>query len=624
MNNGEGTEGMAGTHAHGKQAQAREEAFLSGWLGHMSLRQKIGQMTMAERLSAAPRDVKEYALGAVLAGGGSHPGGNSPRDWLEMNDRYWQAAVADEDALGVPILFGIDAVHGHNNVHGATIFPHNIGIGAAGDLELAALAARVTARELLATGLEWNFAPTLAVVGNSQWGRTYESFGADPKRVAEFGAQYVRALQSEGAMACVKHWAGDGGTQHGMDQGETTLNWEAFEATHVAPYYPALEAGAMSLMVSFNSWNGEKCHGNRFLVTEVLKERLGFEGIVVSDWDGVKYLDEDYGAAARKSVNAGLDMFMVPQDWRDFIETLVAQVEGGRVAMERIDDAVRRILRAKLRYGLFDAPRPAERTAAGAASFGSAAHRKVAKRAARQSLVLLKNDQAALPLAPGRRILVAGKNAHDLGHQCGGWTLSWQGESGNDAVRGTTIWEGIRAIAPNAELSADSSGADADPARHDVAIVVIGEKPYAEGFGDIRAGDAVIAETGSAVEGIVNPLGPYGQSLEHRLTHPEDLACIQRIAGKGIPVVTLLIAGRPLVVNAELAASAAFVAGWLPGSEGDGVAEVLFGRYGFTGRLPMPWPRCADAATAAPPLFPLGYGLHAPGSAGVSPASRNR
>ena len=591
----------------------REEAFLSSWLKRMSLRQKIGQMTMAERLAVTPAEVKEHALGAVLSGGGSHPGANSPRDWAEMNDGFWQAAVADEDSPGIPILFGVDAVHGHNNLKGATIFPHNIGLGAAGDPGLVADIARATAKEILATGLEWNFAPTLAVVGNCQWGRTYESFGSDPLRVAEFGLHYVRALQNEGVMACVKHWAGDGGTEHGMDQGETTLDWETFEATHVAPYYPALKAGAMSLMVSFNSWNGQKCHGNRFLVTELLKERLGFAGIVLSDWDGVKYLDEDYGVAVRKSVNAGLDMFMAPETWRDFIFALEAQVRQGQVGMARIDDAVRRILRAKLRYGLFDGPRPVHRPGLGAASLGARQHREIAKRAVRKSLVLLKNAQSLLPLTSNQRLLVAGKNAHNLGHQCGGWTLSWQGESGNETLEGTTIWEGIRALAPRAELSADLDGAEADPARHDVAVVVIGERPYAEGFGDIRRDDEVLAETGSMVQGLLNPLEPYGQSLELSQTHPEDLACIKRIAAKGVPVAALLISGRPLVVNEELAAASAFVAGWLPGSEGQGVAEVLLGRHGFTGRLPLPWPASADApdgrAVQGKPLFPLGYGL---------------
>ena len=582
----------------------RHEAVVAGWLGRLTLRQKLGQMTMAERNSVTPEDVKRHALGAVLSGGGSHPEGNAPEDWVRMNDAFWQAAVGDEDSLGIPILFGCDAVHGNNNVGGATIFPHNIGLGAAGDPELVAEAARVTAREMLASGLDWNFAPMLAVAQDCRWGRTYESYGNDPGRAAEFGRRFVEALQGERIVACVKHWVGDGGTVHGMDQGETTLAWEELEATHVSPYYPAVEAGVMTVMVSFNSWNGEKCHGNRFLVTELLKERLGFDGLVVSDWDGINYLHEDYATAVRLSVNAGLDMFMVPERWREFIDTLQEQVEQGQVSIDRIDDAVRRILRTKLYSGVFDGPRPSRRPGVGVACTGCAEHRDVARQAVRRSLVLLKNEDRVLPLDPDLRILVAGRSAHDLGRQCGGWTLSWQGETGNDTIAGTTVWEGIRALAPNARLSEDGSGADADPRRDDVAVVAIGETPYAEGFGDIRLGDGVLVEAGSMVNGLMNPIEPYARSLVLAQIHPEDLACIRRIVARGIPVVAVLISGRPLIVDEELAASAAFVAGWLPGSEGRGVAEVLLGRSDFTGRLPLPWPD-----RSGEPRFPSGFGL---------------
>lgn len=582
---------------------ARREAVVDAWLARLSLRQKIGQMTMAERSSVTPEDVKRHALGAVLSGGGSHPGGNAPADWVRMNDAFWQAAVGDDDSPGIPILFGCDAVHGNNNVGGATIFPHNIGLGAARDVELVAEAARVTAREMLASGLDWNFAPMLAVVQDCRWGRTYESYGNDPRRAGRFGRRYVEALQDEGIVACVKHWVGDGGTGHGIDQGETTLSWEELEATHVSPYYPALEAGVMTIMVSFNSWNGEKCHGNRFLVTEVLKERLGFEGLVVSDWDGIDFLHEDYATAVRLSVNAGLDMFMVPERWREFIDTLEAEVRGGGVSPHRIDDAVRRILRTKLRSGVFDLPRPARRPGVDVAGTGCDAHREVAQRAVRRSLVLLKNAGDVLPLDPAVRILVAGKSAHDLGNQCGGWTLSWQGERGNDTIAGTTVWQGIRALAPHARLSED--GGDADPDRDDVAVVVVGETAYAEGFGDIRSGDEVLVEAGSAVDGLMNPLEPYARSRVLAEVHPEDLACIRRIAARGVPVIAVLISGRPLVVEEEMAASTAFVAAWLPGSEGLGVGEVLLGRDDFAGRLPLPWPGAAGEA----PRFPAGFGL---------------
>ncbi len=592
--------------------EEQREKWVAERLAAMSLRQKIGQMTMAERLAATPEDVKRYALGAILCGGGSHPGANSPEDWVAMNDAFWQAAVADGDSPGIPILVGVDAVHGHGNMKGATVFPHNIGLGAAGDPQLVAEIARATAREMLVSGLEWNFAPALSVVKNCKWGRSFESFGSNPELAGELGAHYVEALQAEGVMGCVKHWVGDGGTWQGMDQGETTLPWEELEQTHVAPYLPSLRRGVMSVMVSFNSWNGDKCHGHHYLVTELLKEKLSFDGIVLSDWDGIDYLDEDYGEAVRKSVNAGLDMFMVSERWREFIERLERQVLDGNVSLERIDDATARILRAKSRYGLFELPRPALRPGAATGKFPHPGHRALARRAARESQVLLKNEAGALPLHPDRRILVAGKNAHNLGHQCGGWTVSWQGENGNDSISGETIWQGIRALAPNAELSEGLDGRDADPTRHDIAVVVIGETPYAEGHGDIRSGDHLFVKAGSMVNGLLNPLEAYGQSLVLAETHPEDLECIRRIAGEGIPVVTVLISGRPLIVEQELASSAAFVAGWLPGAEGRGVAEVLLGIHDFSGRLPTPWPgpeREDGLLTIEGAALPAGHGL---------------
>ncbi len=587
----------------------------SKWLARMTLREKIGQMTMAERMWASPEDVRAHGLGAILSGGGSHPGDNEPADWVAMNDAYWQACMAGEGASGIPILFAVDAVHGHNNVKGATIFPHNIGFGAADNTELVEAMARVTAREILASGLEWNFAPTLAVAQDCQWGRTYESYGNDPERAARFGEVYVRALQDEGVMACVKHWVGDGGTSHGMDQGDTRMPWPELERTHVSPYYPALEAGVLSVMVSFNSWNGLKCHGHHHLVTEVLKEKLGFGGIVVSDWDGVKYLDSDYATAVAASVNAGLDMFMVPEHWRDFIDALEGQVQRGVVAVERIDDAVGRILRTKERFGLFAGIAPSARAAPHASSFGSEAHRAVAREAVRQSLVLLKNDRDVLPLDPNARVLVAGRSAHNLGHQCGGWTLSWQGEPGNDGVVGTSIWQAIAQVAPSAELSIDGSAADR--AAHDVAVVVIGERPYAEGFGDIRSGDDRVIQAGSMIQGLMNPLEPYGGSLALSDLHPEDAECIERIRDSGVPVVALLVSGRPLIVGREWDASDAFVAAWLPGSEGTGVADVLFGKAPFSGKLPLPWPAevvDTESGSEITERFPAGYGLTTDGA----------
>jgi beta-glucosidase len=580
-------------------------------LGRMQLAHKLGQMIQAERASTTPEDVAQHHLGSVLSGGGSVPGANRVADWVAMHDAYWAASMRDEPGrVPVPLLYAIDAIHGNANVLGATVLPHNIGLGAARDPELVERLARVCAREVLATGLDWTFAPTLAVVRNIQWGRTYESFSEDPAVVASYAAGYVRGLQGalddEGVIACAKHWIGDGGTTGGVDQGNTQVSEDELLRVHATPYRPALEAGVLTVMASFNSWNGEKCHASRYLLTEVLKGRLGFDGFVVSDWDGVDQLDDDLATALAQAINAGVDMVMVGIDWRTMLATLFRVVEDGRVPMARIDDAVRRILRVKARAGLFERGRPAERPLAGSASFGGAEHRAIAREAVRKSLVLLKHEGAVLPVAKGARVLVAGKNAHDRGHQCGGFTVDWQGRRGNDHIEGgTSIWEGIQAVAPQAELSVDGSAADAS--RHDVAIVVIGETPYAEGMGDIREGGAV--PRGSGVQTMTN-LAPYGRTLVLAERHPEDLATIQRIRAQGIPVVTVLVSGRPLVTTAELAASDAFVAAWLPGSEGAGVADVLFGDHDFQGSLPFTWPATDEGALERRvPAFPLGYGL---------------
>ena len=593
------------------ETNVTEETFVAGKLQAMSLLDKVGQMTMAERMHVTPEQVKRFALGSVLSGGGSHPGNNRPEDWVKMNDEFWQAATEEDDSPGIPILFGIDAVHGHNNVRGATLFPHNIAFGAAGDTDLVKAAARITAREILASGLEWNFAPTLAVVQNCQWGRTYESYGDDPELIAAFGKAYVESVQDEGVMGCVKHWVGDGGTDHGVDQGETTLTFEQLRDVHIAPYLPALQSGVLSVMVSFNSWNGLKCHGHRGLVNDYLKGDLGFEGIVVSDWDGIDYLDENYDKAIELSVSAGIDLFMVPERWQLFIERLVMLVESGRVPLARIDDAVTRILRTKLRFGLFDLPRPSLRPGANGETFGSLEHRAVARTVVQKSQVLLKNDDHCLPLNPDSRVIVAGKNANNLGAQCGGWTVSWQGEENGERIEGTTIWQGIAEASPNAVLSQGLDGADADPLKHDVAVVVVGETAYAEGHGDIRPSSAVLDETKSKITGWMRPLDAYGDSLQLARLHPEDLACIQTISSKGIPVVVVLISGRPLVVEPELALSKSFIAAWLPGSEGGGVADLLFGRVPFSGKLPLAWPAadCQSGAKAYPTLFERGYGL---------------
>ena len=599
-----------------KALKARVEALLSS----MTLDQKIGQMTQAERIACEPEDVTLYHLGSVLSGGGSCPGDNRLSDWVDMNDAYWAASmVADEHHLAIPLIYGVDAIHGNNSVRGATVFPHNIGLGACNDPDLIKRIAQVTAREILAAGVDWTFAPAVATARNSHWGRTYESYSENPSLVASYAGPFVEGLQADlgdqSVVACVKHWVGDGGTNHGVDQGNTTLSEEQLRAIHMAPYPPAIEAGVLTVMASANSWNGDKCHGHKFLLTDVLKNELGFEGYIISDWDGIDYLSEDYYEAVGLSVNAGIDMFMVSADWRNFIDHVRNHVSSGTIPMSRIDDAVRRILMVKFACGLFDKARPAQRPLSNDESFGGDEHRAIAREAVRKSLVLLKNADATLPLNKNSRVLVAGKNAHNAGYQCGGFTVAWQGVEDNQTIEGgTSIWEGIRAIAPNAVLSDDPMASNAKAADHDVAIVVIGERPYAGGMGDVRSGNSVIVEAGSQIKGLMRILEPYADTLELAQSHPEDLATIKNIRRQGIPVIAVLISGRPLVVNQELAEVASFVAAWLPGSEGQGVADVLFGDHDFLGRLSFSWPRDTEAECnfgdlEYDPLFPYGYGL---------------
>ncbi|MCY3679275.1 MAG: endoglucanase [Gemmatimonadetes bacterium] len=604
------------------QTNVRVDALVA----RMTLDQKIGQMTQPERIHVSPAEVKAFHIGSVLSGGGSCPGRSRPADWVAMNDAYWAASMEeDEDHLAIPLLYGVDAIHGNGNVRGATIFPHNIGLGAMRDPDLIERIGRVTSREVLAAGVEWTFAPTLAVSRDARWGRTYESYSEDPRIVAGYASRIVRGLQDgrmgvgpNGVVACAKHWVGDGGTEAGVDQGDTVVGEEDLRRLHIAPYRPALEAGVLTVMVSLSSWKGAKCHAHRYLIQDVLKGEMGFGGFVVSDWNGIDPLADDYSKAAAMAANAGIDMFMVPETWKSFISGLRTQVERGAVPIERIDDAVGRILRVKSAIGLFDRPRPWARRASNDVEFGSAEHREVAREAVRKSLVLLKNRRGILPLQRDARILVTGRNAHDRGRQCGGFTVEWQGVSGNDAIEGgTSIWEGIREVAPRAVLC-EKGGADATREHFDAAIVVIGEKPYAEGLGDIREPAPVRA---GAIQPAAGPgvLEPYGDTLELATLHPEDLGTIRALAARDIPVVTVLISGRPLVVNAELSESSAFVAAWLPGSEGAGVADVLFGDCEFHGRLPVSWPADMPGdgdsrsngtrGTRARALFPLGYGL---------------
>jgi beta-glucosidase len=589
-------------------------------LSKMTLEQKIGQMTQAERMTCSPEEVKHYHLGSILSSAGSCPENNTPKGWVEMNDAYWAASTfQDSQHIGIPVLYGLDAIHGNNNVKGATIFPHNIGLGAANDLKLIKRIAEVTNREVLASGVDWAFAPNLAVAQDYHWGRNYESYAETPKLVTQYAQKMIETLQGnlsqDHIIACAKHWVGDGGTQYGIDQGDTILSWEEIQSTHIQPYKAAIKSGVLSIMVSFSSWNGDKCHANKFLLVDTLKQKMGFDGILISDMQGIDYLEDDFYLAVAQGVNAGIDMFMVPRNWQLFIENLLSHIELGTVSIDRIDDAVKRILSVKLAFGLFDKPRPALRKWSNHSSFGSEKHRQVAREAVRKSMVLLSNPDKILPLKKKAKVLVAGKNADNIGHQCGGFTINWQGVSGNEEiVGGTSIWQGIKQVCPDAQFSLDGDDVEISSDKFDVAIVVIGETPYAEGMGDIRFDDKIISEAGSQINGQVKVLRASGDSLELNKLYPEDIQTIRKISNQGVPVVAILVSGRPLIIEKELAQSSAFIAAWLPGSEGQGISDVLFGDYNFSGKLSFSWPQLSQPKVNKGdknynPLFPYGFGL---------------
>ena len=581
-------------------------------MSNMTLAQKIGQMTQAERQSCTPAEAKKFHLGSVMCGAGSTPGENKLKDWLTMADSYWQSSsVKDACHHGIPLLFGVDAIHGHNNLCQATIFPHNIGLGAANDPALIKEIAIITRKEVLASGLDWTFAPNLAVAKNQHWGRFYESFSQSPDITNKYVNNIITGLQNqlhtEGILACAKHWVGDGATSYGIDQGDAKISWQVLNKTHISPYITAINSGVMTVMASFNSWNGDKCHGHKFLLTDILKKQLKFSGFVVSDMNGIDYLSDDFYLSIAQGVNSGIDMFLVSENWKQFIRYLSNHVELGTVSISRVNDAVRRILTVKVAMGLLEAPKPSKRKWANDNSFGSMEHREVARKAVRKSLVLLKNHQNTLPLDKAARILVTGKNANNIGHQCGGFTIAWQGVSGNDEFeQATSIWHGIKKIAPNAFLREQVEHVNAND--HDVAIVVVGETPYAEGFGDIRNDDNLIIEAGSQINGQINVSEPYGSTIELQSLHSEDYATIKELTDKGLPVVVILISGRTLIINSELEESAAFVVAWLPGTEGQGISDVIFGDVNFQGKLSFDWPK--NTVTSSLPLFPQGFGLH--------------
>jgi beta-glucosidase len=550
-------------------------------LSRMTVEEKVGQMTLVERAYLAPEsDIRDFVLGGLLSGGGSAPAVNEPASWVDMYNRYQGFAL--QTRLRIPLVYGIDAVHGHNTVRGAVVFPHNIGLGSTRNPALVEAVARATGEEVAATGIDWTFAPCIAVPRDERWGRTYEGFGETAELATLMAPAAVRGYE-QSILACAKHYVADGGTHGGRDQGDTVLSEADLRALHLPGYQAAVAAGVGSIMVSFSSWNGAKLHGSRYLVTDVLKGELRFPGFVVSDWGGIDQLPGSYAQQVETAINAGVDMVMVPQRYRDFTTTLRGLVASGRVPQARVDDAVRRILTQKIRVGLFERPL-ADRSRA--AEVGSASHRALARDAVRQSLVLLKNDGQTLPLSKGPvRIHVAGKSMDDVGNQCGGWTITWQGASGA-ITPGTTVLQAIRTrVSANTTVTTSRDGTGAAGAS--VGVVVVGETPYAEGNGD-RA----------------------DLSLD-----PEDVAAIERVKRAGVPTVVVLFSGRPLILDRALTLSDAFVAAWLPGTEGDGVADVLFGDYAPTARLPHSWPRSMQQVpinvgdAAYDPLFPYGYGL---------------
>jgi beta-glucosidase len=582
-------------------------------LADMTLEEKVGQMTQVEKNSLRPEDVTRSFIGSVLSGGGGYPTPNTPQDWHAMVRTFEEAALATR--LRIPLLYGVDAVHGHNNVKGATIYPHNIGLGCTRDAGLVERIGRATAVEVAATSVKWNFAPAVTVPQDIRWGRTYEGYSEETDIVSELGAAYIRGLQgtdlaaAEAVLASAKHYLADGGTtwgsvsrfgaqdelwgepdrKIGIDQGVANIDEASLRAIHLPPYAAAVAAGCRNVMVSFSSVQGAdkqavKMHANHHLLTEVLKRELGFSGFLISDWQAINQIDPDYYTCVVKSINAGIDMVMVPFDYHLFIATLTDAVEKGYVPMDRIDDAVNRILQVKYECGLFEQPlMPATRLD----TIGSAEHRALAREAVRKSAVLLKNENGALPLSPElATICVAGQAADDLGLQCGGWTIEWMGQVG-PLTTGSTLLKALHSTL-GGDLAYAADGQFDGDAMAEVGIVVLAEPPYAEGVGD-RGNLALSAS---------------------------DVALVRRVRARCEKLVLILYSGRPLLLGEVLDQCDAVVAAWLPGSEGEGLAEVLCGQAPFSGKLSFAWPRSmaqvprsALLASSEGPLWPVGFGL---------------
>jgi beta-glucosidase len=594
------------------QDTQEQAAKIEALLARMTLEEKVGQIMQAEIQSITPEEARAYHIGSILNGGGSTPGrarNAAPRDWLKIADAFYKASIKSDGGVIIPVIWGTDAMHGHSNVTGVTLFPHNIGLGAANNPELVRQIGTATAREVRATGIDWVFAPTVAVVQNDRWGRTYESYSESPAVVRTLAAALVEGLQGnpgspefldrEHVVATAKHFIADGGTFGGDDQGDARISERELIDIHNPGYVATMSAGVQSVMASYSSWNGRKMHDNRYLLTDVLKGRMGFDGLVVGDWNGHGQVPGCTEASCAAAINAGVDLVMVPNDWKAMFHNTLTQVRSGEITMSRLDEAVRRILRVKMRAGMFAELSPSQRAGSGRDRvIGNSKHRALARQAVRESLVLLKNRNGILPLLPGQTVLVAGEGADHVGMQAGGWSVTWQGmdNTNKDFPGATSIYKGIQDAVEGAGgkaiLSADGEIAE----RPDVAIVVFGERPYAEWQGDIP-------------------------TVEFEPLHKKSLSLLQKLSARGIPVVSVFLSGRPLWVNPELNASDAFIAAWLPGSEGAGVADVIFtdgkgkARHDFTGRLSFSWPNAPVQEKLNPhhpgyqPLFALGYGL---------------
>ena len=572
-------------------------AFVDSLIQEMTIDEKIGQMTQVDQQFLNEiSDISKYGFGSLLSGGGSTPQVNEPKAWAEMYDLYQREAL--NSRLKIPLLYGIDAVHGHNNVVGATIFPHNIGLGATRDAKLVESVARATALEVAATGIDWDFAPCLAVPNDFRWGRTYEGFSENTELVTELGNAAILGYQSaninnpNSVLACAKHFIGDGGTLFGtglngkIDRGNLAISEEELRKTHLPPFKKAVESGVATFMAAYNTWNDVRCHANKYLLTDILKDELGFKGFVVSDWAAIEMIPGDYKSDIIISINAGIDMIMVPgavkfgnESYEKFMRLFKESIEDGSIPISRVDDAVKRILLIKKQSGLFDRPFSDQQLLS---HIGSQKHREIAREAVRKSLVLLKNDDDLLPLPKnGKTIIVAGRGADNIGMQSGGWTISWQGEMENK-TEGTSVLEAIKsAVDPSVSVQYSKDGRNVEG---DVAVVVIGEEPYAEMEGD----------------------------REDLSLNKKDLDVIKHLKSKNIPVVVILFSGRPMIITNEIDQWDSLLAAWLPGTEGQGISDVLFGDYSPTGKLSFSWPKSIDQLPISMTddhLFNFGDGL---------------